>query len=351
MKHIGASLAALVLTLVPTRAAVSAHQDSPSEFVAFRVDDRRVVAVIANDTGDQAEAEKVPAPPAAKYGFGFTRADATAPGSAADIVASARQWIVHTAPGRRFDAVADGVVRGFRSCSGNTGMLLTVDARQQQEFAKDPARYFVASALAGATPVTPQQALGAATPAVTFPDTRRLELETLLNAYMKREFPEVQKDAAAEITRAESQADSPWRAWARTRQDIAAGLAAGRARLTYDVQGFRLDPRQTAAYFVRAEWKIDGRPGFGAVLWIQDNDGLKIYSADPQPAVWLGMREFRGQLRREHYGMVLNVIDRDNDGWREILFLREGYEGFSIEMIEFGATGWEPAGASYSGGC
>jgi hypothetical protein len=63
------------------------------------------------------------------------------------------------------------------------------------------------------------------------------------------------------------------------------------------------------------------------------------------------MFEFQGRVTRDHLGLVLNVIDRDQDGRGEILFLQAGYEGFSILVREYAAGGFEPARLTYGGGC
>jgi hypothetical protein len=48
---------------------------------------------------------------------------------------------------------------------------------------------------------------------------------------------------------------------------------------------------------------------------------------------------------------VLNVLDRDADGWGEIILARGGYESMAIELREYGPPGVLPAAASYAFGC
>ena len=71
-----------------------------------------------------------------------------------------------------------------------------------------------------------------------------------------------------------------------------------------------------------------------------------------RPASWLRMFEFQGRVTPDHLGLVLNVIDRDGDGWGEILFLQAGYEGFSISLLEVSLRlRRQRPGVAYSGGC
>jgi hypothetical protein len=63
------------------------------------------------------------------------------------------------------------------------------------------------------------------------------------------------------------------------------------------------------------------------------------------------MFEVQGRTTRENLGLVLNVLDRDRDGWGEILFLEAGYESFRISLREYSATGFSPTGLVYGGGC
>jgi hypothetical protein len=124
-----------------------------------------------------------------------------------------------------------------------------------------------------------------------------------------------------------------------------------RGRLTYDLQAFVLDPSGVPMYFVRAEWRVDGKIGFGASLWLRGRQAFEIVAQDLRPARWVRMFEFGGQLGRPRYGQVLNVLDRDGDGWGEIVFSIEGYEGMGVELRELTPAGWSEPIASYGFGC
>jgi hypothetical protein len=103
-------------------------------------------------------------------------------------------------------------------------------------------------------------------------------------------------------------------------------------------------------YFVRAEWLVGDQQGFAASLWLRTNPRVEIIEEHLRPASWLRMFEFQGGVTRDHLGLVLNVIDRDQDGWGDILFLQAGYEGFSVSVRRYAPDGFEPAGLTYGGG-
>ena len=93
--------------------------------------------------------------------------------------------------------------------------------------------------------------------------------------------------------------------------------SATRASVSYAVvQAFRLGPNNTV-YFVRAEWLVKGRQGFAASLWLRTEPRVEVIETNVKPASWLRTFEFQGRTRRENLGLVLNVFDRDRDGWGE----------------------------------
>jgi hypothetical protein len=87
-----------------------------------------------------------------------------------------------------------------------------------------------------------------------------------------------------------------------------------------------------------------------ATLWLR-GDSLEIVDIDTRASSWLRMFEFQGTVHREQLGLVLNVLDRDADGWGEIILARGGYESMAIELREYGPPGVLPAAASYAFGC
>jgi hypothetical protein len=144
--------------------------------------------------------------------------------------------------------------------------------------------------------------------------------------------------------------DGNARSLARARQEIDAGLARGEGRLTYDTQAYRLTPDGVPLVFVRARWHVGSRLGFAAAFWVREDSG-KIVWQNLRPASWLRMRLFQGEIHTSQLGLVLNVVDRDRDGWAEVIFMHAGYEGLGVEVLDLSADGLKPAGVSYSYGC
>ena len=63
------------------------------------------------------------------------------------------------------------------------------------------------------------------------------------------------------------------------------------------------------------------------------------------------MFESQGELYTPQLGLVLNVVDRDRDGWAEVIFLQAGYESIGVSLYTFSSSGFKPAGIAYAYGC
>ena len=50
-------------------------------------------------------------------------------------------------------------------------------------------------------------------------------------------------------------------------------------------------------------------------------------------------------------GLILNVFDRNHDGWGEVLIVQAGYEGEWLSLLEYSESGFQPTGIGYSYGC
>ena len=128
-------------------------------------------------------------------------------------------------------------------------------------------------------------------------------------------------------------------------------MQRGRGGLVYDLQSFRLASDGAPLHFVRAQWMVRGRQGFAASLWLRGEEPLEIVEANVRPASWLRMFEFQGRVTREHLGLVLNVLDRNQDGWGEVIVAQGGYESLSLSVREYSAGGFRPTGIEYAYGC
>ena len=315
---------------------------SASSFIAFRADDQHVVAVMV-EVSDQPDTVAGSAP-GARFGFEYRDADPAIVAAIPQAVFAVTQWTVHLGPGRRVSARAGRIVHGGAACTGLAGMLLQIDPADQQAYAARPEKYFIVDAADGTK-------TAAAPPPRELPPIERPKLEALLNALLKRELPAVRAEATAEIDRLVTSDVAYQRRWALERRELDQALDAGKARLEFDVQAFDLERNGPPRYFVRAEWNVNGRPAFGAALWIKGGDPLTIVDQDLSTARWLRMFEFQGKVSPELYGLVLNVFDRDGDGWSEVLMARGGYESNKLELIELTPEGFVSTGISYSYGC
>ena len=154
----------------------------------------------------------------------------------------------------------------------------------------------------------------------------------------------------AELSKMEASTVGYHRSWARELRRVEIAMERNEGRRQYDIQAFQLGPG-APVYFVRAEWLVDGRQGFAASIWLRTEPTVEVIETNVRPASWLRMFEFQGRVTRDHLGLVLNVLDRDQDGWGEILFLESGYEAFGISLRQYSPTGFERSGPVYGGGC
>ena len=324
-------------------------QASEAEYVAFRVDEQRLIAtVLVREIAGQVT-EGLSPKPVAKYGYRHFPLPPWWKEREAFSTPDADRWVVQLAPGQVIEAAAEGVVAGQPLCSEAIGVMLRATPRHAAAIAASPARYFVASPSVAGLPVTSERSPLGARPE-TFAQEWRRSLELLLNELVARELPRVRADAEKALSRAEASTVRYHRTWARERRRIDSAMERGKRELKYDVQAFQLGPG-VPVYFVRAEWLVSGLQGFAASLWVRTDPRFEIVETNLRPAAWLRMGEFQGHVTREHLGLVLNVLDRDRDGWGEILFLQTGYEGFSISARVCSLSGFGPADLQYGGGC
>jgi hypothetical protein len=317
--------------------------------IAFRVAPEGVIAVLR--VLPERIAEERSTPVVAKYGFAFFEPPESLAASVAPDVHPGDPWIVHTGPGRTVDAAVERIVGGNAGCNGALGVLLKVAAAHIGDFSRVPANYFIAEPQKGSQGLSPAVAVSvAALPESTVTMEMRRTAEARLSELLKRELPNIVTESEGELARMASSPVDYQRSFARQRQTILQGLARGGGRLSYDVQAFRLTPDGTPFYFVRATWRVDGRQAFAAAVWMRGED-LEIVRSDLRPASWLTMFEFQGTVSNEQLGLVLNVLDRDHDGWGEVLFAQGGYESLSIEEFRFSPTDGATPGATYSYGC
>jgi hypothetical protein len=326
---------------------------STGEFIAFRFDDTHVIAVVksVDDRLARPKADRViSARPAAQYGFPYFDAPPELAAHVPATIQSAR-WVIHAAPGQVFEATAENVVAGAPGCSGAVGVRLAVAPAQAQQFARASARYFVAEAQVPARSIGagPQSAVRSLPPPA-FTAAQKSTLESVLNALLARELPAIQTEAAADIDRMARSDVSYHRSWAVTRRRVDQQLSEGDVTLTYDVQALQLDPGGTPIYFVRAQWLAGRDQAFAASAWLR-GDRFEIVQSTTRPSSWLRMFEFQGRIDTLQLGLVLNVLDRDRDGWGEVIFAGGGYESVGLDVQEWSPSGFVRSGIDYSYGC
>jgi len=344
-----ASVAAALTALLTGPAAIAQAPSAGSAFVAFRVDGSHVIATLkVIEVSKQVEAAT--AEPVARFGYRHFDLPAAWREPDAVVERAGDRWLIHAAPGRTFEAETEQSVGGITGCQGAIGVLLRVEPAQSDAFAALPARYFLAER--SVTPPTPK-ASRSTVGAIPSPSTPAFQgaLRSMLNDLLARELPRVRADAEPEIARLVASDVDYHRSWARERRAIDDDMQRGRGALTYDVQSFRLAPDGVPLHFVRAEWKVRGRQGFAASLWLRGDESLELIETNLRPASWLRMFEFQGEVSREHLGLVLNVFDRNQDGWGEVLFAFGGYESLSLSLFEYSATGFHPTGIEFAHGC
>lgn len=347
-----ASVAAIAAALLTDVTVAGQEPGAGSAFVAFRVDFNHVIATFkVMDTSAKQVTDGLSAEPMARFGYRYF--DPPAPWreqGAADMRAGDR-WLIHSAPGQAFQAETERIVGGNAGCQNAIGALLRVVPEQSDTFTGLPAKYFLAERSMTLQPSKAES--GSSVGIAPSPSTAefRRALESTLNALLVRELPRVLADAAPELARAASSPVAYRRSWARHQQAIDEAMQSGRGELTYDIQSFRLAPDGVLLHFVRAEWTVHRRQGFAASLWLRGEQPLEVIQTNLRAASWLRMFEFQGRVAREHLGLILNIFDRNHDGWGEVLLAQGGYESMGISALEYSPTGFQPTGIKYAYGC
>ncbi len=123
----------------------------------------------------------------------------------------------------------------------------------------------------------------------------------------------------------------------------------GLAKLTYDVQGFRLSPDQHTQFFVRAAWTA-GNQSLHMSFWLRsEGRGFIVEQTD----AWVARQSRLGPAmfgNRDFSPLILNVVPTA-DGWSYVIVGRRGYESISIFALKYSPAGPEHTGIAYSYGC
>ena len=257
-----------------------------------------------------------------------------------------------TAPGQVFRATVERRVGGYLMCEEAVGVLLRIAPEQAKAFGAVHARYFVAIPAAAETPDAATLRSDIRTlPGYTLTPQIRRSLESILGDTLARELPRVRSEAAPSLASALTAHLSPGSILG-SRAPADRGRDATRPRpAAYNVQAFQLSPDRVPVLFVRAEWLVGRRQGFVASLWLRAGRADGSARNGRAAGAWLRMSLFQGGVSPSHMGLILNVLDRDGDGWGEVLFAWEGYEGRTISLLEYSPAGFQSAAIDLSGGC
>jgi hypothetical protein len=281
--------------------------------LAFRFDSQRVVATIKGDLNlSIPQLARGASQPLAKYGYHIFDLPAALETGVPSWVRAGDRWTLHAAPGQTFDAVVERFVLGEGQCSRLLAVVMKIDDQQAWAFSRVRSKYYLGEA-APRRAVAGGSSLGELPASAVSPQDRRLIAKTLA-ALVAREVPKVRG-----------------------------------AALSFDAQAYRLTPDGVPRIFVRAFWRAGEQQVFAAALWVRADSGEVVWS-DLRPAAWLRMPLFQGRLVPEQLGQVLNVVDRDADGWAEVIFGHVGYEGRGISLLEV-RSGFTPTGIEYGYGC
>jgi hypothetical protein len=347
-----ASVAAMAAALL-THTIVAGQTPGPgSALVAFRVDGNRVIATLKVMAATSAQVtEGLSAEPMARFGYRYFDPPAAWREQGAADMRTGDRWLIHSAPSQAFQAETERIIGGNAGCENAIGVLLRVVPEQSDAFTAVSAKYFLAERSITLEPSKPES--GSTVGIALSPSTTefRRALASTLNALLARELPRIRADAAPGLARMASSPVAYHRSWARQQQAIDEAMQSGRGELTYDIQSFRLAPDGVLLHFVRAEWAVQRRQGFAASLWLRGEQPFEVIQTNLQPASWLRMFEFQGKVAREHLGLVLNIFDRDHDGWGEVLLAQGGYESVGISLLKYSPTGFQPTGIAYGYGC
>jgi len=322
----------------------SVQPDSP--LVAFRYDTGRVVFVVGSLSGvyqrDLEALPELPAPEARLSALQLYRADLENVPGAADIAGwfdDADRWSVDT--GReRVRAKIERFAPALRPCEAVLAAIAAVEPGDRARFDRVREKYFLVQrdTESGLPPPAGPISLSAPDPPLT--ELERLGVEDLLKEALGEELARVRKGDSYDWSGGPS-----WRA-------LDARLARAEGDLRFDSQMLRATPDGVARLYVRASWVLDNRIVFLMSAWIRRGARLNAEAVNSRPSTLLRMRIFQSTpFSREWLGLLLNVFDRDGDGWAEILITSWGYESAAFELFEYSESGPQPTGITYAHGC
>lgn len=302
--------------------------------VAQRVDDHRVVVLFGGGAlyVPQRELETLPVRAVTR-----TRAPGrlfdVPPGRVTDIIGDKAhigdRWVLDAGRKGRFHFTVEQFVLGYKDCGEAWGVLARVTTDEGARFEAVAEKYYIARLERGDDAGPAATRVG---PIVFSLDVkRRDELSVLLERERQRTWPALRSTSQQDYARQEASG----RKWPARWRQLDARLDRGEARLTFDVQAFRLTPDGDPRLFVRARWTAGGALVYVMSAWVRVTSVMTLEQSDVTAAGSLRMSEFQySDFDDEYLGLVLNVVDTDGDGYAELLMLRAGYESRNVRLVD-----------------
>jgi hypothetical protein len=319
------------------RALIPAVVDEPSEpepSLAFKLNHSSVAIVLDQGLSPVRNTARLASQPVARFAATLVALpdDDSAPRSAIG-----SHWVI-ASNGRQFDAIVDDM--GFMDeCDGSPKVL--VARVSDPSFGNERSKYFLAS-----RPEPPGVGQWPAHPAaerLRLDDTQRTRLEQAINRQMRITYPSLLVAGRSIGTRGVLRTESEYNRQVR----------AGKGRLTYHVEAFKVAPDGATRLFVRAHWIVGRRSQTGIRLWIRSEKGrfvVESSDASVSEASLYGDSELGLDVAaRPASGSLLNVI-RARNGWSYVIMGFQGYEGFGVALSKYTPDGPQDVGVGYSCG-
>ncbi|HEY2906857.1 MAG TPA: hypothetical protein VGJ29_13230 [Vicinamibacterales bacterium] len=203
---------------------------------------------------------------------------------------------------------------------------------------RDPAKYFLAARSSIAAVVRNRAA------SASLDTARRTALVDLLNRQFRATYPSIMAPLSLGPGN-KGAAQAPRASDVRFDRAVEQGLA----KLTYDVQAFRLSPDQRRQFLVRAAWTA-GNQSLHMSFWLR-SDGRE-FIVEQTDAWWARQSRLNPGMfgGRDFSPLILNVVPAA-DGWSYVIVGRRWYESISISALKYSAAGLKHTGIAYSYGC
>jgi len=339
----------------------SAQQLEPDHFIAHRLDEARVVFVLDTINANRRKLHEevrsghfatLPTPKAVFSGIGpLWRADKATLSPYAEEITMDRWtklhmedlWVIRAGPNFVFHMRIESLAIARVHCSMHLAVIGRVVNGQAEGFMAVKSKYYLVVPEAEFVPVSLQRT--SQRPALLDWTNNRQrplspDLESAIREQFERELGEFQRgDRFAKWVRRGS-------GRIKRMQGILERHAPGEGNLMWDQQVLRLTPEGEKRVYVRSQLTLEEREVFFMSCWFNP-ENLQAERVKFRTSISEGGWTFS----LETLGMILNVFDRDGDGWGEVLIGTHGYESFRIRLIEYSESGFEDTGIEFSGGC